>query len=173
MSQNKKFEKNILRLYRNYSDEEIYNMVLESLPKYIKLIKSEEIAKEILKKYNLTLYYDSRNERVKMKYIKLMICAHLKKIMIPEELFHVEITIDDIIKRITENKLESARLIDEYCYKWDGYCGNGLWNIEEIIHSNEYDGANIRQKEIYKLYNNIIHDVKKSYEAKQLVLTKK
>ena len=47
MSQNKKFEKNILRLYRNYSDEEIYNMVLESLPKYIKLIKSEEIAKEI------------------------------------------------------------------------------------------------------------------------------
>lgn len=173
MSNKRKFAKNILRLYKDYSDEEIYNMILESLPKYMKLIKSRKIASEILKSYNLILYSDSANKRFEMKHIKLMICADLRKIVIPETLFDVEPTIDDVTKRLTENKLESVRLIDEYCYKWDGYCGGGEWNIEKIIHSDEYDGSHIRKLEVCNFYNRIINDVKKSYETKKLVLTKK
>jgi len=155
----KRFEKNIIRLYAKYTDEEIYNMLLESLPKYIKLVKSEEIAKEILKQYNLTLYTDSGNERFKWNHTKLIICAKLRGIEIPE--FDVEVTIDDIIERITENKYEDICTIDEYCYKWDGYCGDNVWGIEEIINSDEYDGADIRMIEIANYYNKIINDTKK------------
>jgi len=71
----------------------------------------------------------------------------------------------------TENKYEMVSTIDEYCYKWDGYCGDGQWDVEEIINSDEYDGATIREMEVCKFYNDIIDNVKEFYEAKKLVLT--
>jgi len=166
-----KFNKNILSLYKRYTDDEIYNMVEQSLPRYIKLTKSEEIAKEYLKKHNTPLYRNSGNERIKIQHSKLMICAKLRNINVPESLYAVEVTVNDIIQRIIENKYEMVSTIDEYCYKWDGYCGDGQWDVEEIINSDEYDGATIREMEVCKFYNDIIDNVKEFYEAKKLVLT--
>ena len=168
-----KIQKNILRLYKDYSNEEILKMVLESLPRYIKLVKSEEIAKEILKEYNTVLLSFSPNSYFKKQHQKLMVCAKLREISIPDEAYDVLVTVNDIIERIKETQSEEISIIDEYCYKYDGYCGNGMWNIEEIINQEEYDGAWIRMDEVRCFYEEIINNIKERYNEKTLTKIKK
>lgn len=52
MIEQTKYKKYLLREYSGFSDVEIINMIEESLPKYIKLILSEEFVRWIKKNWN-------------------------------------------------------------------------------------------------------------------------
>lgn len=52
MSKSGKIRKNILKQFKDFSDEEILYLLQNAISEYIKLTESKKIAREILIKYN-------------------------------------------------------------------------------------------------------------------------
>ena len=76
-------------------------------------------------------------------------------------------TLDDIIARLKENCSEEVNLIDEYCYRYDGYCGNGLWNVPGYVYESGTIGADLKMHEVSELYDEIIEETINEYSNKK------
>jgi len=159
MASQRKYMKNVLRKYSMFSNEELLTMIEDSLPKYIKLVKSEQIAIDILKSHNRPVW--SGHENFKFCHSQMMMCADLRGISVPNHLYDVNITINDIIERIEEFEYRELKTIDEYNYKYEGYVGNGIFTSDELV--GPYDGAEIMQMEVHASYTKIIDNVIETY----------
>lgn len=114
----RKREKNILREFSHLSEADLMVEIHDAVEKFVILIKSEEQAARILKKYDKKAYFDF-NENDKHQYYKLMVCARLRNLSIPSEWYDVDITDDDVIERIKEVMYDDIKWIDENSYLYD------------------------------------------------------
>ena len=73
-----KNKEQIINKYSDYSNEELVNKYLKRKGEYRRLIESEIIAGNILKKYGITYYY--RHEEAKHKYYELIECLKIRGI---------------------------------------------------------------------------------------------
>ena len=171
MSVKSKSDKFILNIFFFFLDEELLKMIETKSKMNSRLIESEKIAKEILDKHARYLFH--RNESFKLNYSKLLRCAKLRGLDYNSSIKYAEATLDDIINRIKENCTAEVNNIDEYCYKYDGYRGNGTWNKEEFIHETGIIGADIKIHETMELYDEIIEETKKEYSNNKTLIKKK
>lgn len=148
--------------YNNYSNEELIDIYLKRQDKYHRLVESEIIAKNILKKYDIPFYY--RHEEAKHNYN--IFIGYLKKRNINLDAYHssTQASLNDIILRLEENFFYETGIIDNESYKYNGYLGNNKWDK-----TNNTNGAEIKIYEINKLYENIIEEVTKNYYGKKLI----
>ena len=156
-------EKMILKAFSEFSDEELIHLIEVKSILYSRLINSEEIARKILANHGRTFY--KRNESFKYNYFKLLKCAALRGIDTDKLTRKTKASLNDIISRIEENRYKEISIIDEYCYKYDSYRGNGIWDerTSSSYKDNEPLGADILIAEVSELYDSIIEEVNKKY----------
>lgn len=75
----------------------------------------------------------------------------------------IEVTIEDTIKRIEENKELEIMYIKEYKETWYGYMGKDNWDHNYMYAEKCYE---IRIREISQTYNNIIETLKNKQEQR-------
>lgn len=97
----KQIEKNNLSLFQEYSNEELLVILKSTIFEYLKIVESEKIAQHILREYCFprTFMY---NLTIKKRFFKLMHCANLRNLEIPNEWFQIEILNSDVIDRLDE-----------------------------------------------------------------------
>ena len=154
-------EKMILKAFSEFSDEELIHLIKVKSILYSRLINSEEIARKILANHGRTFY--KRNESFKYNYFNLLKCAALRGIDTDKLTRKAKASLNDIISRIEENRYKEISMIDEYCYKYDSYRGNGNWGGRTSVKDNEPLGADIMIAEVSELYDSIIEEVNKKY----------
>lgn len=153
-------EKNILREFKHLSDGELMLEIHNELTKFMILTKSEEEATRILGKYGKSACFNFNNYK-KVKYYKLMVCAGLINLIIPNDWYDVLITDDDIIERINEIRNDDIKWIDEYFYIYNSSSCYICDNLEENIINDRKNEvillpSNIKIDEIIKFYNDVI-----------------
>ena len=105
----------LLKIYENYSNDDLRDSVIEGISEYDILTKSEMIAKKILETYGIKFYYV--HEDFKRNVKKMMLCARIRGITLPESVYYGEITLEDIIERISENEAFQESLCKDYDFK--------------------------------------------------------
>ncbi len=146
----------------NYSNGQIWEIACELFKDYAIFQKSHEIATNILAAHGLFMMSKFSHQKA-LKNMKSEISKRGMKL--PETYYDIEISLDDIIKRIEENKALEIEYIKKYSYTWNGYAGNDSWNNSHI---NAELGANIRISEITRKYDKIIENIKKHNEGIKL-----
>ena len=165
-------EKYLLRKYAGFSNKELVNLVREKSILYSRLIDSENIARKVLANHGR--FFHKRNEAFKYNYLKLLKGAALRGVNTDKIVKEYNATLEDIISRIEENRYKEASIIDEYCYKYDGYCGAGNWNLPNFHYEEGQIGADIMTAEVSELYDQIVEEVTEKYsDRKVLVKIKK
>ena len=155
-------KKNTLNKYNNYSNKELIDIYLKRQGEYDRLVESEIIVKNILKKYDIPFFY--RHEEAKHKYNIFIECLKRRGINPNTYRSHTQASLNDILKRLEENFFYEAGIIDNESYKYNGYIGNNTWDK-----TNTTNGADIKIHEINKLYEGIIEEVTKNYYSKKLI----
>ena len=172
MSKNGKIRKNILKQFKEFSDEELLCLLQKCISEYVKLIESKKYAKEILIKYNVISYYSSI-ENIEKRYFRLHECAKLRGLFIPSEWYNVEITDEDIINRLLEFAHNERMWIDKHNYLFN--LVNTDFDNDVIISSSENIDdlypSDIEQLKVTVLYNEII-DKEFGSNAKNKLLKK-
>ena len=112
-------EENILREFRHLSEADLMIEIHDVITKYAILTKSEKEAIKILERHGKKACFDF-NDWKKVKYYKLMACAKLMNLVIPNEWYDVDITNDDIIERIIEFRNAEIKWVNENSYVYDG-----------------------------------------------------
>ena len=124
-------KENILREFCHLSIDELRLEIHDAIEKFVVLTKSEEEATRILEKYGKQAYFHF-NDWKKTRYYKLMEVSKLKNLVIPNEWYDVDITDDDVIKRIIEYRNDEIKLIDGYSYIYDGCFIDEIQVLEEL-----------------------------------------
>lgn len=151
--------KETTNMERTYTNGEIYEIAIKLFKDYEVFKKSQEEAEKILAQHRLVIMTSFRHQTA-LKKIK----EELKKrgISYPRQ-EEVEISIEDIIKRIEENKELEIIYIKEYKETWHGYIGKDNWD-RNYIHAQK--GYETRIREISLAYNNIIETLKNKQEQR-------
>lgn len=138
-------EKKLLRKFNELTDDDILNILKEKIPEYIKLIKSEEIAIEILSKYGIKK--QKNNTRIdKINTLNIIKIAKLRNIEIPRELYDVDINNDDIIARIIEFNAEDHSAEYKKAYLFYANFSDNLAKTDLVLKSCEQGIENIDNK---------------------------
>lgn len=175
MSKQGKRKKNLLKKFNDIDNETLSKYLSEEIYKYYVLKKSTDLAKEILLKYNITIYSNT-NDYIFNRYEILLELAKLRNIQIPFTESIVEVTNIDIISRIKEFLYEEINWIDEHNYLYDTYnIDNDNYYKEEIIDklTEEYTYLSEElMKELTEKYEEIIlkefgTETKELYEIKR------
>ena len=149
-------EENILREFCHLSIEDLMYEIHDAIEKFVVLTKSEEEATRILEKYGKQAYFDF-NDWKKIRYYKLMEVAKLKNLVIPNEWYDVDITDDDVIKRIIEYRNDEIKLIDEYSYIYDG-CFIDEFQVSEELRDFTYLPSDLEIDKLCDFYRGIIEE---------------
>ena len=120
MSKQGKRKKNLLNKFIDIDNNTLSKYLSEEIYKYYVLKKSTELAKEILLKYNITIY-STNNDYIFNRYEILLELANLRNIQIPFNESVIEVTNIDIIFRIKEFLYEEINWINEHNYLYDTY----------------------------------------------------
>ena len=149
-------KENILREFCHLSIDELRLEIHDAIEKFVVLTKSEEEATRILEKYGKQVYFDF-NDWKKTRYYKLMEVAKLKNLVIPNECYDVDITDDDVIKRIIEYRNDEIKLIDEYSYIYDG-CFIDEIQVSEELRDFTYLPSDLEIDKLCDFYRGIIEE---------------
>lgn len=149
-------KENILREFCYLSIDELRLEIHDAIEKFVVLTKSEEEATRILEKYGKQAYFDF-NDWKKTRYYKLMEVAKLKNLVIPNECYDVDITDDDVIKRIIEYRNDEIKLIDEYSYIYDG-CFIDEIQVSEELRDFTYLSSDLEIDKLCDFYRGIIEE---------------
>ncbi len=147
----------IIELFSGFTDEELIKLYEEESLKYEKIVKSSAIAREILSEYDL-FYYDIYAD-TKKYYLLLEKYLILRKIKTVKR--ESKISLDDILLRINENRLQQISLVDKYLDTYDEMIDN-YFEDEKIgpVKHQIIEG-------IHRLYNKIILGVKEKYQHRK------
>lgn len=118
MSKNGKRKKSLLNKFKDFTDEMLLTTLQSGIQEYEVLVKSEQLAIQILKEYDISVN-PALNQLQKQRVEKLLEVAKLRNLTIPEEWHLVEISKDDIISRIKQFKLYEISWIEEHNYLYD------------------------------------------------------
>ena len=151
-------EKDVLNSYSDeeITDEEIEEMLINYTIRYYIIIKSEKEAIKILKDNNQAFFNYQKD--FKSYYFEFIEYAKRRGITLSKDIENVEISDEDILERIIENKESCIALINRYSSGFRGYLGNGVFEIDENLSINENEGVKIRIQEIENLYEQIINN---------------
>ena len=109
---------------RTYTNGEIYDIAVKLFKEYEIFKKSQEEADKILSQHRFitmtSFPYQKSLKKIKEELSK-------RAISYPNQ-EEVEISTEDIIKRIEENKELEIMYIKEYKETWYGYMGKDNWN---------------------------------------------
>lgn len=172
MGKNGKIRKNILKQFKDFSDEELLCLLQKAISEYVKFTESKKCAKEILIKYNVISYYSS-NENIEKRYFRLLECAKLRGLSVPSEWYNVDITDEDVISRLLEFAHSERMWIDKHNYLFDLVDINFYTNTI-VSSSEETDDFCLSDKEqlrVTDLYDEII-DKEFGSDAKSKLLKK-
>ena len=147
---------NILREFCHLSIDELRLEIHDAIEKFVVLTNLEEEATRILEKYGKQAYFDF-NDWKKIRYYKLMEVAKLKNLVIPNEWYDVDITDDDVIKRIIEYRNDEIKLIDEYSYIYDG-CFIDEIQVSEELRDFTYLPSDLEIDKLCDFYRGIIEE---------------
>ena len=154
---NRSKEESILREFKHLSEADLMIEIRNIIVNYVILTKSEEEASKILEKYDKKTCFDFNNWR-KEKYYKLMLCAKLMNLFIPNEWYDVDITNDDIIERIIEFRNDEIKWVNENSYIYDG-C---------LINDEESEFISLPSNiEINKIINFYFDIIEKEFDCKK------
>jgi len=156
MGKQGKRKNNLLKKFRDIDNETLSKYLYGEIYKYYVLKKSTELAKEILLKYNITIY-STFNDYKFNRYERLLELARLRNITIPFVVSEVEVTNIDIIFRMEEFLHEEINWIDEYNYLFDTY------NLDEDNYSEPEIFDMISDEHTY-LSDKKIEEVTQKYE---------
>ena len=175
MSKQGKRKKNLLNKFIDIDNETLSNYLINEIYKYYILKKSTKLAKEILLKYNITIY-STNNDYQFNRYEILLELANLRNIQIPFNESVIEVTNIDIIFRIKEFLYEEISWINEHNYLYDTY-NLDLDNypkpeIVDMISEQHTYLSDKKIEEITKQYEEIIlkefgEETKELYEIKK------
>ena len=175
MSKQGKRKKNLLNKFIDIDNNTLSKYLSEEIYKYYVLKKSTELAKEILLKYNITIY-STNNDYIFNRYEILLELANLRNIQIPFNESVIEVTNIDIIFRIKEFLYEEISWINEHNYLYDTY-NLDLDNyskpeIVDMIPEQHTYLSDKKIEEITKQYEEIIlkefgEETKELYEIKR------
>lgn len=175
MSKQGKRKKNLLNKFIDIDNETLSNYLTNEIYKYYILKKSTKLAKEILLKYNITIY-STNNDYQFNRYEILLELANLRNIQIPFNESVIEVTNIDIIFRIKEFLYEEISWINEHNYLYDTY-NLDLDNypkpeIVDMISEQHTYLSDKKIEEITKQYEEIIlkefgEETKELYEIKR------
>jgi len=173
MSRTKKREKQLLKYYSEYTDEELIELYKTKAKEYNKLIESEELASRILKENgNMVYYAASFNKKQKREYLllqKAMVLRGLGKYL---TICDAPITTDDIVRRIEENLYEEINFMDEYCYLPTTFYEEDKWYLENPILATDFLSLNKdamarifdeNNRDRVEHYTELINKIKNSY----------
>jgi len=149
-------KENILREFCYLSIDELRLEIHDAIEKFVVLTKSEEEATRILEKYGKQAYFDF-NDWKKTRYYKLMEVAKLKNLVISNECYDIDITDDDVIKRIIEYRNDEIKLIDEYSYIYDG-CFIDEIQVSEELRDFTYLPSDLEIDKLCDFYRGIIEE---------------
>lgn len=138
-------------------------MLKSILPEYERLLKSEQIAIQILASYSIFVS-PALNRIQKQRIEKLLEVAKLRKLIIPEEWFLVDISIDDVILRIEEFRLEEISWIEEHNYLFD-LIDYDVDSKSDSLSSNQSSEEAIA--DVYKKYDRIIEEQKANVKSRK------
>lgn len=160
-----KDEKNLLKQFEYFSNEMLLNLIKRNFPKYILLVKSEQKAIDFMKSRGINSF-PILNKIIKERTEKLVEIAKQRSITIPDELYLVEISTDDIIARIQQFKQEEIHWIKKHSYFYDltdsDYDTNDIMNLTTANCTTEQA---IRKIESY--YNFLINSYRICQESSQ------
>ena len=145
----------ILREFAHLSESDLMVEIYDAVREFAILTKSEEIAVKILEKYGKRVYFDF-NDYKKVKYFKLMICAELMNLFIPESWYDVCITDDDVIKRIIELRNDEIKWLNDHSYIYDSLSFNDYDTYVQENSESVVLPSDIKIDEIIAFYNGII-----------------
>jgi len=149
-------EASILREFCHLSESDLMMELHDEVREFTILTKSEEEASFILQKYNKNEYFDF-NDWKKVRYYKLMEVAKLKNLVISNECYDIDITDDDVIKRIIEYRNDEIKLIDEYSYIYDG-CFIDEIQVSEELRDFTYLPSDLEIDKLCDFYRGIIEE---------------
>ena len=105
----------LLKIYENYSNEDLRDSIISVINEYGILTKSELVAERILETYGIKFYYIHENFKRNVK--RMILCARIRGIVLPENANYVEITLEDVIERISENESFQECMFKNYDFK--------------------------------------------------------
>ena len=157
MSKNGKRKKSLLNKFKDFTDEMLLASLQSGIQEYEVLVKSEQLAIQILKGYGISVY-TTLNQIQKQRVEKLLEVAKLRNLTIPEEWHLVEISKEDIISRIKQFKLYEITWIEEHNYLFDLIDPN----LELISDSPSYHPSSEEAiEDVHNKYDRIIEEQKK------------
>lgn len=143
-------------LLKEYTDEKLEEILIDSTIKYYTILESEKEAKSVLKEYKQE-YFDVHQE-FKKHYFTLREYARSRNIIMPFNSMNFEITMEDVIERLRESEAGYIALIYRHADNYYGYLGCGVFEKDNNTSLDENVGANIRAKEIEDIYEEIINN---------------
>lgn len=161
----KKYERDILLFFRDYSNQELLDKISENIYFYRRLKKIEPFVIEILNKYGA--HYFRNYESFKVYFAKVLYCAKLRGLKYRNVEYRIKI--DDIIEMIYINRdLEIDNVLENFSYYF-GYLGNNNWNNFDNISFDTDTGLDIKVSEIKVFYEQIINAILSETKRKQKI----
>ena len=157
MGKNKKRQKNLLNKFADYTDDMILTILKNAIPEYEILVKSEQLAIQILSRYGIDVF-TTLNQIQKQRMEKLLEVAKLRNLTVPEEWHLVEISKDDIISRLKQFKLYEISWIEEHNYLFDLVDPNLELNYSLSARKQSSEEA---IEDVHNKYDRIIEEQKK------------
>lgn len=158
MGKNGKRKKNLLKKFEQIDNETLLDFMKQEITTYIKLEKSELIAKKILLKHGINTY-GSINEQLKNRFHILHELTNLRNIKIPKSYYQTEISDIDIITRINEFKHEEITWIEKHNYLFDLIDEQNIYpelDIIEMFPDDDILQSDRKISEIISKYEKII-----------------
>lgn len=155
MGKNGKRKKSLLNKFKDFTDEMLLTTLQSGIQEYEVLVKSEQLAIQILNGYGISAY-TTLNQIQKQRVEKLLEVAKLRNLTIPEEWHLVEITKEDVISRIKQFKFYEITWIEEHNYLFDLIDPN----LELISDSPSYRPSSEEAiEDVHNKYDRIIEDL--------------
>ncbi len=145
-------KKKYQNIFDKYSIEDLKDLLQRELEKYMIIVKSSRIATAILNEYGLP-FYEINEDYFKMVNALVHYCETKGINTLYDN--EIEITLDDIITRINENRYAHLAQMDELAYMCDTFLYDDCYQINKNY-----------IKEINDLYDAIIDRLKKERKIK-------
>ena len=157
MGKNGKRKKSLLNKFKDFTDEMLLTSLQSEIREYEVLVKSEQLAIQILSGYGISVY-TTLNQIQKQRTEKLLEVAKLRNLTIPEEWHLVEITKEDVISRIKQFKFYEITWIEEHNYLFDLIDPNlELICDSQLVHHSSEEAI----EDVHNKYDKIIEEQKK------------
>ena len=155
--------------FKKYSNIKIEKLYKSAYKEYLINTETEKIAELFLKRFDESLRLTRFSKNTKVKYYELQKEIYKRELKPDIKTDNIIIPLYCIIDRIKDNRNHVIDYFKRFSNKYEGYCGNNEWDIEEITSKKNHSGINIKIKEVNEKYARIINNVMSLLYDKEIV----